>query len=717
MKNIGKIFLHDFSHISQNVVAVVVIVGLCVLPSLYAWFNIFSNWDPYGPESTSNLKIAVISEDQGKEIAGQDINIGTDVLDGLRKNTSIGWCFPESRKAAMDGVYSGAYYAALIIPGDFTGNMISFIGGKVEHPKIEYYENDKKNAIAPKITSKAKSAVQEEVNSTFISTLTKTMITAGNAVSTGTEELLGTKGDGTVLSAAIANLQKADTELKMYIAVLDSAARISEAAQELIRLDQQMIPALQSSYTGGQALIDSTESALNYAGESESTVDQIFQQSLSAAGENLGLLRSAAAEDRQDLTAFGQRSAADLQNFSVQLQAVRNLFDSAASLVEGHSDLLDQKIEEKRTILNEMQNTLTALQADPTGSDAGALLDQLMAQTDAFQSGLTEIGTMASETVQPQSAALREEIRSALEQASSALQTYSGDADTLAPVLEKYRQLTEEGQGTLEHSKQLAEDLSSALEKLTADLQGLQNNAQYRMLLKMIREDPDSLGDFIASPVSLETEQIYKIDTYGSAMTPFYTVLALWVGALILVAIIHTEVKPSDGLPYRPYEQYFGRYLLFFLVGQMQTLITVMGDLLYIRIQCREPFLFWLAASVTSFVFTLFIYSLTVAFHNVGEALAVIIMVIQVAGAGGTFPIEVLPQVYQQIYRFLPFSYAMNSMRETIGGMQGNDYWIYLLKLCIYLVVSLVIGLFLGAPFRSLNRIVEKSKARTGLMI
>ena len=216
----------------------------------------------------------------------------------------------------------------------------------------------------------------------------------------------------------------------------------------------------------------------------------------------------------------------------------------------------------------------------------------------------------------------------------------------------------------------------------------------------------------------MTTQEIYPSKNYGSAMSPFYTILALWVGALILVAIIHVKVEPEDGIVgVKPYQAYFGRYLTFFIIGQIQTLITILGDLFYLKIQCHNPFLFWFAGAMASFVFTLFIYSLTVAFENVGEALAVVIMVIQVAGAGGTFPVETLPKVYQCIYKFLPFTYGMDAMRETIGGLYAMDYWKCIGKLGIYVAVSLFIGLVLAIPFRKLNRKIEKSKEKSGVMI
>ena len=182
MKNIIKIFCADFRRLSTNVVAVVVIMGLSVIPSLYAWFNILSNWDPYAQEATSNLKIAVVSQDEGTEVAGISMNIGDNVLSGLKENKTIGWVFPDTLEEATDGVYSGEYYAALVISKDFSKDMVSFMSGDVTHPKITYYENEKKNAIAPKITSKAKTAVQEQVNSTFVSTIAESLMKVSNVL-------------------------------------------------------------------------------------------------------------------------------------------------------------------------------------------------------------------------------------------------------------------------------------------------------------------------------------------------------------------------------------------------------------------------------------------------------------------------------------------------------------------------------------------------------
>ena len=162
MKNIFRVFANDWKRIGRNVVALVVVMGLSVLPSLYAWFNILSNWDPYGSDSTSNIKVAVAYDDTGIDISGMNVNISTNIIEALKTNDTIGWVFTDTSEEAIEGVWAGDYYAALIMPEDFSRDMVSFLADNMTHPEIIYYTNQKKNAIAPKITDKAKTAVQHD---------------------------------------------------------------------------------------------------------------------------------------------------------------------------------------------------------------------------------------------------------------------------------------------------------------------------------------------------------------------------------------------------------------------------------------------------------------------------------------------------------------------------------------------------------------------------
>lgn len=587
MKNICNIFLADWKRISKNVVAVVVVIGLAILPALYAWFNILSNWDPYGQEATSRIKVAVASADNGAMVDGISINMGQNIIDALQTNNTIGWVFEDDTEAAVNGVYAGDYYAALIMPEDFSEKMTSFLTEDMSHPQIEYYTNQKKNAIAPKITDKAKTAVQQQVNSTFISTVAESLVKAADSVDDTAKEHGITSGNQTVLDVVTTKMELVSRQLEAYDTILTALISVTDSASSAINMAGQVSPDMSQTVLGNQRALD-------------------------------------AMQDIFKITSAG------------------NIINSGVS-----GDLADG--------LGRISGTMDSIIG-------------IYAQADG------NIGRFSS--------------------------------------------LISSARINLQDTKSILNELQEEMDETLAQLNDIRDSGNYEMLLRLIGLDADKLGSFISSPVEIETEKIYPVENYGSAMASFYTVLSIWVGALILVAIIHVGVRPQKEHPqFSHTEAFFGRYITFFLIGQAQALLVTLGDLYYIGIQCVSPFKFWLAAAITSFVFSIFMYSLTVAFGNVGEALAVVIMVIQVAGAGCTFPIEVLPEVYRKIYEYLPFTYAMNAMKETVGGQYGMDYWKYLGILLIFAVISVFIGLVVAIPCKKLNEKIEHSKHKSGVMI
>lgn len=715
MRNIFKIFMTDVKRISKNVVAVVMMMGLCILPSLYAWFNIFSNWDPYGPDATSNLKVAVVSADEGTSVAGVSINIGESVIEALKSNNTIGWVFTESVEEAVDGVYSGAYYAALVVPENFTDGIISFMSGEIEHPEIIYYENEKKNAIAPKITQKAKTAVQEQVNSTFVSTLAENVMKVGNS-------FVGTDGEGGSLTdAVVKRLNELNADMQTYVNILTSFVSIMDSAQSIVSTSEAILPNLDNMVATGQSSILGMEGLLIGADGTASTAVDMIGYSFDIVSGSLDGVANSIASSFSPIGDFEQSVSNAVSAAQSTVPYLEKMFNSAvAGWESGSSESVQNQIAVVRGQFQAINADLAALSGsvNTTTENVQAISARISTEVANCKNALQALKDEFNYTVKPQLEQTVNSMQSAMVASAMILNGIDADFGAVEKVLEKYGETLEKGSVSIRESLVMAQDLQQGIASMTADFVALSEDEQYREIMEILESSPELLGSFISSPVNLDTVEIYAIENYGSAMAPFYTILALWVGALILVAIIHVKVKPVEGLTdVKPYQEYFGRYILFFLIGQTQTLITVLGDIFYIRIQCHNPFLFWLAGAVSSLVFTLFIYSLTVAFGNVGEALAIVVMVIQVAGAGGTFPIEVLPEVYQAVYKYLPFPYGMNAMRETVGGIYGLDYWKYIGCLSVYLVISLFIGLVVAVPFRKLNRVIEESKERSGVMI
>ena len=704
MITIFRVFLSDVKRLRSNVVAIVIIMGLSIIPALYAWFNIMSNWDPYGTSATSQMKVAVCSQDSGVEIGSLSLNVGDEVITGLKENTTIGWVFTASKDEALEGVNSGDYYAALIVPESFTTDFISFLGGDPKNPTIAYYENSKKNAIATKITGKAKTAVQEQVNQKVISTLTEVLTESGKILAENDEN-----GVDIVVSTAD-QLDELDSSLQTYVNILNTFSLVTASASDLAESAQSLLINTQGIFDSGQDSVSNMQSSVLSGAQTADTVSSLIGISLDSVEQDLTLL-----SDQMDTLTVGD-SFDSIRN---QVDTAKTMSKSTISVLKDIFGETDQYVSAVDKSFKQLNTDLTAFKKDAnvTAQSLKHLKRTIKADIKDCKNSIRKIRNTYQYQVQPDVSRSVLRMEQALIQTGKMLNNIESSFGTIDRALESYQTTLDSGTDDITATKDYIVSLQSDIRKLSKSLRALSGDEQYNEMMDLLKNDPTLMASFMASPVSMETKAVYPIETYGSAMAPFYTVLAIWVGALILVALIHVKVAPVENLKVRPWQAYFGRYITFFLIGQAQTAITVLGELFYVDIQCPHPFLFWLASAASSFVFTLLIYSLTVAMGNVGEAVAVIVMVIQVAGAGGTFPIEVLPEVYQMIYKFLPFTYCMNALRECVGGLYKNDYWMDLRALGIYILISLFIGLVVAVPLRRLNKVIERSKEKSKVML
>ncbi len=173
MRNAYKVLRRDLTRIRRAPKSWAIIIGLLVLPSLYAWVNIIAFWDPYG--NADHIKVAVVNQDEGAstELTGE-VNVGEQVVAQLKSNDQLGWQFMDE-DAAMESVRSGESYAAIVMPPDFSKNLLTIVTGDFVRPELEYYTNEKANAIAPKITEVGASTLDTQINSNFVSTVAQTI--------------------------------------------------------------------------------------------------------------------------------------------------------------------------------------------------------------------------------------------------------------------------------------------------------------------------------------------------------------------------------------------------------------------------------------------------------------------------------------------------------------------------------------------------------------
>jgi len=585
-KTVFKIFRRDIGRLLRNWVALVVTIGICFLPALYAWFNIGANMDPYS--NTGNLSIGVACNDTGAttEQTGS-LNVGETIIENLKENDSLGWDFV-SEEEAVQGVKSGKYYASLVIPETFTADMLSFLDGEVGQPEIQYYVNEKKNAIAPKVTDTGATTIQNMINETFTETVGKTVA-----------EMLG-EYSGKIIE----DVNESNNRI---------VSNLEEVKSLLSKYDKN-ISAASKAVSSGRSDLKTAQKAINKAISTNDAITKVIDEN-----------------DKK------------LKEIDSKLEEI------------GADDL---------KIVQDFHTKISTAQAKISGVNVvtGAELDRIDLAADDLDSSLKSVN-----------------------------KTLSLTSDSLEAVSEQ-------------------------LDAVINDVEGIRYTEIFALLSKVNGINAEEIGSFLKEPIELQSEVLYPVENYGSGMAPFYTMLAIWVSGLVLIAILHLEVD-REGFPdMTPNEAYLGRWLLFVILGIFQSLIICLGDIYLLHIQCIHPVLFCITGVEAAIVFVSLIYALATSFRHIGKALAVILVILQIPGSAGTYPIEMTGMYFRIIHPILPFTYGINAMREAIAGLYKNYYIENLLILGIFFIIAMFIGLVLRLTMLNLNRMFDIELGKTGLM-
>lgn len=721
MRKAGKIFYRDLRRLARNPVAMVVMAGVCLIPSLYAWFNIAANFDPYS--NTGSIRIAVADCDKGteNELTGS-LNAGEEITANLKENKDLGWVFVDEEEA-KEGVRSGKYYAAIVIPENFSESLTSILDGELEQPEFIYYLNEKKNAIAPKITDTGAETIQTEVNTQFVAA-------ASEAAAGIMDESLSGLGVrlGTMQENLTAQLQSVSDHLESYQSALSAFEKDAGDTGQLIGGTKELLDRTKNAASAGKSALEQGSSILEESRESIRSFSGNLEETL-AQGENI-------------LAGVNNAAGADLGKVNEKVQSVngkiQEMIESVRQIMERNQEVLD---------------VLTRLDESIPGNPAAELIGTLQEENarhqellDTLETGSAGIGSAAdaavnglngiSQEVQAGQQKLRDSKtafrQNVLPGLNTSLDSFSGISGELSGILGSISPSADQLSGILDGLDRSMTDASNALGKTgdaleqvqgqlktaVADTAVLQNSQIYQQLMELTDLDAEEAADFMSSPVQLKTEKLYPVENYGTALAPFYTNLAIWVGGIVLIAILKLEVdRDKETGRVTAAQAYFGRWMLFVLLGLIQALIICLGDLYFLKIQCENPGAFIAAGLLASFVYVNLIYALSITWKHVGKALSVILVILQIPGSAGTYPIEMTPGFFQAIHPLLPFTYGINAMREAAAGIYGNHYLKDMLGLTAFLPLALLIGLGLRPFLLNLNCLFDRKLMETELMI
>ena len=713
MKNIIEIFKNDIREIFRKTRTWIVIIGLILLPSMYAWPNILSAWDPYG--HTNNIKVAVVTEDSGAEVSGQKVNLGKNLVEGLKNNKNLDWQFVKNKQEAEDGVKIGDYYASIVIPENFSEDLTSVSRGFPKKATIEYTVNEKINAISPKITNSGASAIANNISKSFVEIANGVIFEKLHEAGIKFEQNLPS------IEKMKKEIFKLNDNFSNYENVVSELIGKTEQGQKILNTIQQTLPDIDRFATNSIMLADKADITINNIQSFNEKLLPLISNHLKVVEDVSGEANSLAQkiqskpdnveETKEKLKLLNTR----LEAGEERLRVVKNIFEYLNEL--SGENILQNQLNKINTLENDLTkvkevNNKIYTNIDNYDEIADDIKKDFVDRTKRINEISTNIDNRLNDDIAPLVAKVLTKADININEISKLIIGAQNELPEVeAKILSTEVKIQRAHAKLITIQKELPE-AKEKIKKLTEEIKKAEAGTNTNMLFNLLKVDYKQQAEFFANPVQLSENKLYHIKNYGSAMTPFYTVLSIWVGALLMSSLLTTKVEDEEG-KYKPCEKYFGRWILFLVISLFQTLVITLGDMYILGTQAVSPYRFVFYGLLISALFSSIIYTIVHLLGNVGKAICIILLVLQLGSSGGTFPIQMTSSFFQALYPKVPFTYSIGLLREAVGGVYipaaQRDMKILLIGIVITLISGTIL-VHLKSRSKKLSAEREKSK-------
>ncbi|MGY3818505.1 YhgE/Pip family protein [Gemella morbillorum] len=713
MKNIIEIFQNDIREIFRKTRTWIVIIGLILLPSMYAWPNILSAWDPYG--HTNNIKVAVVTEDSGAEVSGQKVNLGENLVEGLKNNKNLDWQFVSNKQEAEEGVRIGDYYASIVIPKNFSEDLTSVSRGFPKKATIEYTVNEKINAISPKITNSGASAIANNISKSFVEIANGVIFEKLHEAGIKFEQNLPS------IEKMKEEIFKLNDNFSNYENVVSELIGKTEQGQKILNTIQQTLPDIDRFATNSIMLADKADITINNIQSFNEKLLPLISNHLKVVEDVSGEANSLAQkiqskpdnveEIKEKLKLLNTR----LEAAEERLRVVKNIFEYLNEL--SGENILQNQLNKINTLENDLTkvkevNNKIYTNIDNYDEIADDIKKDFVDRTKRINEISTNIDNRLNDDIAPLVAKVLTKADININEISKLIIGAQNELPEVeAKILSTEVKIQRAHAKLITIQKELPE-AKGKIKKLTEEIKKAEAGTNTNMLFNLLKVDYKQQAEFFANPVQLSENKLYHIKNYGSAMTPFYTVLSIWVGALLMSSLLTTKVEDEEG-KYKPCEKYFGRWILFLVISLFQTLVITLGDIYVLGTQAVSPYRFVFYGLLISALFSSIIYTIVHLLGNVGKAICIILLVLQLGSSGGTFPIQMTSSFFQALYPKIPFTYSIGLLREAVGGVYipaaQRDMKILLIGIVITLISGTIL-VHLKSRSKKLSAEREKSK-------
>lgn len=758
MKNIFRIYKRDIVTIFTNWAALIMILVLMIVPSLYSLINIKASWDPYG--NTAGIKVAIINEDKGALFKDQDINLGKELVEKLQDNDKMGWTFVD-KETGEKGLLQEKYYATIEIPEDFSENVTTLVGKNVVKPKLKYTVNEKKNVIAPKMTDSGLNTVKGEIDDNIVKTVSGLMFRICNEVGVDIEN---NRQDLRKIVDAVYELDDNMPELET---ILDNAIDGTSGLSDLLDKVNQMIPTVSDTIYATDDFLKNSQEFLDEAQSGLSDISPIIKEDL-VMSENIldttsvqlanldeNILPDVAKKTLIMTSDTAKATSASIDDVNSKLKSIKKFFDKVSEIeiptLENNENTESSTIKtealKQLKFLKSIQDNLKNInkrissimdKLDTINDKLNIVIDRVDEEIERLDNGGTidtqtitdirkiidDVHTLVSDIIDSYDSEITQNVQyginSIREISESGLTVLEEGRDTLPDIEQLLSVATDATSLSNEELSKLKDKLPEMKEKIhdLADrFKEMDEEDQVDELLDMMTNNCDDQSSFLSSPIEIQDNRLFPWPNYGSTATPFYTVLCLWVGGLLSSALLSLEAPEfEDGTVIKPYEMYLGKLLVFLSLGICQAIIASTGALFILGSYSVHPVMFVIYSIIVSIVFVTIIYTAASVLDDVGKAIIVVILVLQMAGASGNFPIEVTPIFFQKLYPYLPFTYAINGMRQIMAGIVYPILLKDIVILCIYMIVSLICGVLFKNVIGKMTASIMKKLGDSGIL-
>lgn len=713
MKNAFRIFKNDIKNIFKNYAALIVVIALCILPSLYAWFNIKASWDPYAESGISNIKIGVVNKDLGATLNNKEINLGDRVVKELKGNTQMGWQFV-SEEESIKNVKEGKYYAMITIPENFSKSLTSVLTKDVQKGEIIYTVNEKINAIAPKITVKGANAIQEKVSKAVVETASDAILGIGKELGTELENQLPR------LNNIYNQLLEVKSQFGNINDVVNLACDGAYKLKTLISDIQKNIPLINKTLENSQNLGSNLESFLTTSKNNLNNIAPVIKNDIKIINEisnevskNVNALISAINSGSEYAPQIVDSILGKLSSLNTSTESLINILKTMNKFNPGKFDDILETLANVQGAINKAINVLNTVKDSLAngGTPDLSLLNNVIAFTNDVSNITNNLYNNFDENITNKINSIFDDAYNVAGNVVTVLKEAQNKLPQVTDIMNTVYEGADKGIEGIDFVKSKLPEAENMLNELVSKIGSINDSEDINRIIDFLKTDVSVRSDFLANPVNIIENTLFPMGNYGTGMTPFYTVLSLWVGLLLLSSMLSVEAKGE----YSASAQYFGKMMLFMSIAIIQAIIVALGDLYLLKIYCVNPGLFVLGSVFTSVIFTIILYSLCSVFGNVGKVLGIVLLVIQIGGSGGTFPIQLTPKFFQAINPFLPFTYAISFAREAIGGVVQSVLIKDIVVLLIYGAIFILISLFLKKPINKLLHGFTESMEKSGI--